>query len=82
MLTRTIPIWIAIVSGLLMLASGFLRPFMGLGDDFTDAFNVIAAIVSVLGAGSLLKANLSQVSRRDPGWGFTVVVLEIGRAHV
>jgi hypothetical protein len=45
------------------------------GENFTDTFNVIAAIASVLGAGSLLKANLAKVSRRDAGWGFALVVL-------
>ena len=75
LLTRTIPLWIAILGGFLMLVSAFLKPVEGLGEDFADSFNVIGAIASVLGAGSLLKANLSQVSRRDPGWGFAVVVI-------
>lgn len=74
-LTRLIPLWIAIVSGLAILVSGFIRPMESWGENFTDTFNVIAAIASVLGAGSLLKANLAKVSRRDAGWGFALVVL-------
>jgi len=75
LLQRTIPLWIAIAAGFLMLASSFLRPTQGLGEDFANAFSVIAAIAFVLGAGSLLKANLAKVSRRDAGWGFAVVTL-------
>ena len=75
MFTRTIPLWIAILGGFAMLVSAFVRPAEGIGENFADAFNVVAAIASVLGAGSLLKANLSQISRRERGWGFAVVVL-------
>ena len=74
-LTRLVPLWIAIVAGVAVLASAFIRPMESWGENFTDTFNVIAAIASVLGAGSLLKANLAKVSRRDAGWGFALVVL-------
>jgi hypothetical protein len=74
-LTRLIPLSIAILSGLAILVSAFVAPMERWGENFTDTFNVIAAIASVLGAGSLLKANLAKVSRRDAGWGFAVVVL-------
>ncbi|MBM4006318.1 MAG: hypothetical protein FJ292_01950 [Planctomycetes bacterium] len=74
-MTRLIPLWIAIVSGVAILVSAFIRPMESWGENFTDTFNVIAAIASVLGAGSLLKANLAKVSRRDAGWGFALVVL-------
>ena len=75
MLTRAIPLWIAVIGGMVMLVSAFLKPIEGLGENFADAFNVIAAIASVLGAGSLLEANLSSISRRDAGWGYAVLVL-------
>lgn len=74
-LSRLIPLSIAILSGLAILVSAFVAPMERWGENFTDTFNVIAAIASVLGAGSLLKANLAKVSRRDAGWGFAVVVL-------
>jgi hypothetical protein len=75
LLTRLVPIWIAIVAGVAILVSAFVRPLEGLGENFTDIFNVIAAIAFVLGAGSLLKVNLARISRREQGWGFAVVVL-------
>ncbi|MFM7807434.1 MAG: hypothetical protein ACKPEA_05825, partial [Planctomycetota bacterium] len=61
--------------GVAILVSAFIRPMESWGENFTDTFNVIAAIASVLGAGSQLKANLAKVSRRDAGWGFALVVL-------
>ena len=39
MLTRTIPLWIAILGGFLMLVSAFLKPVEGLGEDFANALH-------------------------------------------
>jgi len=70
-----IPMWIAVIGGFVMLLSAFVRPIEGIGENFADAFNVIAAIAVALGAGSLLKVNLSKISRREAGWGFAGVIL-------
>ena len=74
-LRRTIPIWIATLGGFVMLISAFGKPIEGMGESFAEVFNVSAAIAFVLGAGSLLKANLTKISRRDAGWGFAIVTL-------
>ena len=40
MLTRTIPLWIAILGGFLMLVSSFLKPVAGLGEDFAGVIDL------------------------------------------
>ena len=72
---QLVPMAIAIVAGLVMAVSYFVRPIEWMGEASADVFNVISAIAFVLGAGSLLKANLSTISRRDQGWGYAAVTL-------
>jgi hypothetical protein len=72
---RLVPMAIAIVAGMVMVFSYFARSIEWMGEAAADVFNVVAAIAFVLGAGSLLKANLSAISRRDRGWGYAAVTL-------
>jgi len=72
---RAVPLAIAIGAGLLMAVSYFLRPLGWMSESASEIFNVVSAIAFVLGAGSLLKANLSTISRRDRGWGYAAVTL-------
>ena len=74
-IARLVALAIAVLGGLLMVLSAFVRRTEGLATDFAEAFNVTAAVAFVLGAGSLLKMNLAKVSRREPGWGYAVIVL-------
>ena len=72
---QAVPLAIAIGAGLLMAVSYFLRPLGWMSESASEIFNVVSAIAFVLGAGSLLKANLSTISRRDRGWGYAAVTL-------
>ena len=72
---RLVAIIIASTAGLLMLLSPFLPALTSAGAQSSEIFNVIAAIAFILGAGSLVKVNMSRVGRRDAGWGYALVTL-------
>ncbi len=72
---RIIPMWIAIIGGFAMMLSSFFPLAESAGEMFADVFNVVAAIAFVLGAGSLAKQHLQKLSRRDAGWGYSIITL-------
>jgi hypothetical protein len=72
---RIIPMWIAIIGGFAMMLSSFFPLAESAGEMFADVFSVVAAIAFVLGAGSLAKQHLQKLSRRDAGWGYSIITL-------
>lgn len=72
---RIVALAIASIAGLVMLLSPFFPRLESVGAQSSEIFNVIAAIAFILGAGSLVKVNVSRVSRRDAGWGYAFVTL-------
>lgn len=72
---RIVSMWIATISGVVMLLSAFFPITEGLGETFGEVFSVVAAIAFILGAGSLAKVNLAKISRREPGWGYAAITL-------
>lgn len=72
---RTLPLLITFCGGVVLIFAHFVPPAQSLGDTMTTWFNILAAFAFVLGAGSLLKAQLRKVSDRQPGWGYAAVTL-------
>ncbi|MDA1008092.1 MAG: hypothetical protein O2800_03685 [Planctomycetota bacterium] len=74
-MNRQIALLVTLVSGVLMVLSGFLIPTQSWAEDVAEWFNVLASIAFVLGAANLAKIHLSKISSRDEGWGFSAVTL-------
>ena len=72
---RTIPLFIAALIGILMIATYFIPYTEQWGAEAMEMFIVLAAASMVLGAGNLLLMNFSKISNRQPGWGFAGITL-------
>jgi hypothetical protein len=72
---RTIPLFIAALVGVLMIATYFVPYTEQWGAKAMEMFIILAAAAMVLGAGSLLLLNLTKISKREPGWGFAAITL-------
>ncbi len=72
---RTIPLFIAALVGVLMIATYFVPYTEQWGADAMEMFIILAAAAMVLGAGNLLLLNLSKISNRQPGWGYAGITL-------
>ena len=72
---RTIPLIIAALVGVLMIATYFVPYTEKWGADAMDMFIVLASAAMVLGAGNLVLLNLSKISGKREGWGFAVITL-------
>ena len=72
---RTIPLIIAALVGVLMIATYFIPYTEQWGAKAMEMFIILAAAAMVLGAGSLLLLNLTKISKREPGWGFAAITL-------
>ncbi len=72
---RTIPLFIAALVGVLMVATYFVPYTEQWGADAMEMFIILAAAAMVLGAGNLLLLNLSKISNQRPGWGYAVITL-------
>ena len=72
---RTIPLIIAALVGVLMIATCFVPYTEKWGADAMDMFIVLASAAMVLGAGNLVLLNLSKISGKREGWGFAVITL-------
>jgi hypothetical protein len=77
MLQRSVPAFITFVVGAVLVVSFFIphKPFGQLGEDFSVFFDIISVFAFFLGGGNLLRIHLEKVSRRGPGWGYSVVTL-------
>jgi hypothetical protein len=72
---RTIPLIIAALVGVLMIATYFIPYTEQWGAKAMEMFIILAAAAMVLGAGSLLLLNLTKISKREQGWGFAAITL-------
>ena len=72
---RTIPLFIAALIGVLMIATYFVPYTEQWGAEAMEMFIILAAAAMVLGAGNLLLLNLSKISNRQPGWGYAGITL-------
>lgn len=72
---RTIPLFLAIIAGVVMIVAYFIPWTQSWGEDVGVWFNILAAVAFVLGGGSLLKIHLKKISDRGAGWAFSVITL-------
>ena len=72
-LTRSIPLFITAVAGVVMILSAFFPYTSDWGQFAGQFFNILAAFAFVLGGGNLLKLHLKKISIR-PGWAYSGVV--------
>ena len=72
---REVPIAIAFVSGLVMMAAYYCPRLDALSDTFQNWFTIVQAFAFILGAGSLLMVNTHRILRQQSGWGYNLVLL-------
>ncbi len=72
---RTVPLFIAATTGLVLIVSYFIPYTESWGEDAMSWFNILAAIAFILGGGNLLRMQLQKISDRRPGWGYAGVTL-------
>jgi len=72
---RIVPLWIAGLTGAVLIVSYFVPPYESWGDEAMGWFNILAAVAFVLGGGNLIRLNLAKISARRPGWGYAAVTL-------
>ena len=73
--TRTIPLLLTGIAGVVMILSAFFPYTSEWGKVAGQFFNILAAFAFVLGGGNLLKVHLKKVSDQGAGWGYSGVVL-------
>ena len=74
-LTRSIPLLITGIAGVVMIVSAFIPYTSEWGQKAGQFFNILAAFAFVLGGGNLLKVHLKKISDQSVGWGYSGVVL-------
>ncbi len=74
---RTIPLVITFVTGMLVVVAFFIPhpPLGGLQDRFLVWYTIVVGFTMLLGVDSLVRSHLKKVSRRQSGWGYSVVLL-------
>lgn len=72
---RSIPLLIASITGLVMIASSFIPYAESWGDVAMQWFNILAAVAFVLGGMNLLWTHLRKISDRRAGWGYSAVTV-------
>ncbi len=72
---RTVPLLITGLAGVILILVDFIPPVTGLKSTTEAFFLIIAAFAAILGAASLLQMHLSKVSRRQSGWGYSLVTV-------
>ena len=75
MLKRTIPLLITGLVGIVLVVSKFVPQMESMGEDFSIFFDIIAVFAFILGGGNLVKIHGNKISRKVPGWGYSVVCL-------
>jgi len=72
---RTVPLLIAMLAGIMLLASTFIPLTETWGETVTIWFDILAVGAFVLGGGNLLKIHLEKISNTRSGWAYSVVTL-------
>ncbi|MCP4544993.1 MAG: hypothetical protein GY835_00850 [bacterium] len=77
LLKRWIPLFILIFVGVMTLISWFVPhdPIGGLGDNFSQFFDIIASFAIILGAANLIKLQGSKIFRRKRNWQYSIVTI-------
>lgn len=74
-MTKTAPVIIAGLVGLLMVVSHFSPPALPLEQMAEDWYSIVATIAMLLGGINLCLHHLTKISKNDAGWGFSAVTL-------
>jgi len=76
-LKREVPLFLTAAIGLFMIASFFVpHHWVSVPADFLQACAIIiVAFGYVLGGANVLRVNLEGISRREPGWGYKIVLV-------
>lgn len=74
---RTMPLIITFVTGTLIVVAFLMPhpPFGGLQDRFLGWYLVVVGFTMLLGVHSLVRTHLNKISKRQPGWRYSVVLL-------
>ena len=72
---RTIPLLIAMIAGIILMASTFVPFTESWAEKATIWFDILAVGAFVLGGGNLLKIHLEKISSQKAGWGYSMVTL-------
>lgn len=72
---REVPLFIAFVSGLLMMVQYYSPRMDWMTDTFLAWFNIITVFAFILGVASLLSVNGAKIAKQEPGWGYNVVLV-------
>ncbi len=74
---KTIPLLITAVVGLVLVIAYFIPhpPFDELREDFSIFFDIIASMAFILGGGNLIRMHGNRISRREKGWGYSIVTV-------
>jgi hypothetical protein len=74
---RQIPLVITFVVGVILVLAMFIPhdPFAHANDELSVWFDIVAAFAFLLGGGNLLRMHGERISRRGPGWPYSVVTL-------
>lgn len=70
-----IPLAIASLFGLLMIAGYFVPPVAFLQEKAQEWFLIVSAIAFFIGGANLALYHLRKISDRDAGWGYSVITL-------
>ncbi len=76
-LRKGIPLFITLVTGVLLFLSLFIpaQPFPSLEEEMSIWFDVIAVFSFILGGGNLIRVHLRKITRQDRDWKFSAVTL-------
>lgn len=72
---RTLPFYICCLSCLLMMAAFYSPALEPLSAEVKKWFNIIAVFAYFLGGISLIAYNGQKIFKREPGWGYNLVLL-------
>ena len=73
---RTIPFFIASITGVFFVVAYFIPYASSWGEDKVAVwFDIVASIAVILGSLNLLKMSLKKVSDRRPGWGYAMITV-------
>jgi hypothetical protein len=75
MMTRTIPVLIASLVGILLVVAFFVPALLPARQIAEEWFTIVAAIAIIFGGISIVIHHLKKINDREAGWGFSGVLL-------
>jgi hypothetical protein len=74
---KEIPLLITLVTGVVIVVTFFIphRPFGGMQQRLLIWYSIVLGFTLLLGIDSLLRGNITKVAKRQPGWGYSAVLL-------